>query len=64
MVLTTLEQGLQELLSSQLDGLVSEYEEIAQSYNLPTGEEDILKMVVLVAEKKIEDLKMIDEIRI
>jgi hypothetical protein len=64
MVLSTLEQGLLELLDSQLDGLVGEYEEIATNYNLPTDEEEILKMVILVAEKKLSDLSKIDEIKL
>lgn len=64
MVLSTIESGLLELLGSQLDTLVSEYEEIAQSYKLPTGEEDILKMIILVAEDKLAKLEMIDKVKI
>lgn len=62
--LSTIEQGLLDLLDSQLDTLVIEYEEIAQSYNLPTGEDDIIKLIILVAEKKLSDIKQIEEIKI
>lgn len=55
--LSTIEQGLLDLLDSQLDGLVSEYEEISQSYKLPTDEEDILKLIILVAERKLKGLE-------
>lgn len=60
--LTTVEAGTIDLIDSELDGILIELDDISQAYNLPTNEEDLLKLVILVAEKKLDDLKKIDEV--
>jgi hypothetical protein len=62
--LSIVEQGLRKLLEFELDTLVRDYKETVQIYNLPTGEDDILKMVILVAKKKLKEIQDLEEIKI
>lgn len=64
MILTTAEQGLKQLLQIRVDFIAQEYIEAAKAYNLHTSEEDAVKLIIMAAEKKLADLKKIDEVEL
>lgn len=55
MILSAMDQDLVDLLNSQLDGMVAEFEEIATANDLPTSEYDILTMIETLVARRLDE---------
>lgn len=60
MVLSTVEQGIVDLMQSQLDTMILDCEESSRANNLPTDEKEIIKMIKLLCDNRLAEIELME----